>query len=151
MNYVIHLIDKFNVQCTSCDELISEADEYCPSCGEELPEDIFEEYHLSPLTEFCESAIERMGINPVLARDGYEAWRFHKGSSEIRIFVFNRTYLFMVSPVNLLPKKNVEGVLDYMLSTDFYPYKMGIDGRQIYFTYRMHLSDITEEHEEGIR
>ena len=143
--------DKFNVQCTSCDELISEADEYCPSCGEELPEDIFEEYHLSPLTEFCESAIERMGINPVLARDGYEAWRFHKGSSEIRIFVFNRTYLFMVSPVNLLPKKNVEGVLDYMLSTDFYPYKMGIDGRQIYFTYRMHLSDITEEHEEGIR
>ena len=28
----------------------------------------------------------------------------------------------MVSPVNLLPKKEVEGVLDYMLSTDFAPY-----------------------------
>ncbi|HIX03011.1 MAG TPA: trypsin-like peptidase domain-containing protein [Candidatus Odoribacter faecigallinarum] len=143
--------DKFQVQCESCEELISEPDDYCPSCGEELPEGIFEERHLSPLTEFCESAIERMGINPVLARDGYEAWCFHKGSSEIRIFVYNRAYLFMVSPVNLLPKKEVEGVLDYMLSTDFAPYKMAIDGRQIYLMYRLHLSDITEQYEEQIR
>lgn len=143
--------DTFNVQCESCDELISTPDGYCPSCGEKLPEDIFEERHVSPLTEFCESAIEQMGINPILARDGYEAWCFHKGSSEIRIFVYNRAYLFMVSPVNLLPKKEVERVLEYMLSTDFTPYKMGIDGRQIYLMYRIHLSDITDEYEDSIR
>lgn len=141
----------FSVQCESCDELISEADEYCPSCGEKLPEGIFEERHISPLSEFCESAIERMGINPVLARDGYEAWCFHKGSSEIRIFTCNRAYLFMVSPVNLLPKKNVEPVLNYMLDTDFTPYKMGIEGRQIYLVYRIHLADITDEYEDLIR
>lgn len=140
----------FHVQCESCDELISEPDEYCPSCGEQLPEGIFEERHISPLSEFCEQAIERMGINPVLAREGYEGWCFHKGSSEIRIFVCNRAYLFMVSPVNLLPKKNVEPVLDYMLSTDLSPYKMGIEGRQIYLVYRIHLSDITDEYEEEI-
>ena len=64
-----------------------------------------------------------MGINPVLARDGNEAWLFHKGSSEIRLFVYDRTYLFAVSPINLLPKKDVEQVLDYMLDTDFYPTK----------------------------
>ena len=92
-----------------------------------------------------------MGINPVLARDGYEAWCFHKGSSEIRIFVCNRAYLFMVAPINLLPKKDVERVLDYMLSTDFSPYKMGIDGRQIYLMYRLHLSDITAKYEDEIR
>ncbi len=141
----------FNVQCEGCDELISSPDDYCPSCGERLPEGIFEERHVSPLTEFCESAIGRMGINPVLARDGYEAWRFHKGSSEIRIFVYDQAYLFMVSPVNLLPKKEVEKVLDYMLSADFAPYKMGVDGRQIYLMYRIHLSDITDEYENLIR
>ncbi len=143
--------DTFHVQCPSCDELIADVDEYCPSCGEQLPEGVFDERHYSPLAEFCEDAIEQMGINPVLARDGYEAWLFHKGSSEIRIFVNSGTYLFMVSPINLLPKKEVERVLDYMLSTDFSPYKIGIDGRQIYLTYRLHLADITEAYADEIR
>lgn len=131
--------------------LISEEEEFCPSCGEKLPEGVFEERQLSPLSEFCEAAIEQMGINPVLARDGNEAWLFHKGSSEIRLFVYDRTYLFAVSPINLLPKKDVEKVLNYMLDTDFYPYKLGIEGRQIYICYRIHLADITEESEERIR
>ena len=131
--------------------MISDEEEFCPSCGEKLPEGVFEERQLSPLSEFCEAAIEKMGINPVLARDGNEAWLFHKGSSEIRMFVYDRTYLFAVSPINLLPKKDVEKVLDYMLDTDFYPYKMGIEGRQIYLCYRIHLADISEESEERIQ
>lgn len=92
-----------------------------------------------------------MGVNPVLARDGYDSWLFHKGSSEIRIFVYDNNYLFSTSPINLLPKKEVEPVLDYMLSEDFGPYKLGIEGRQIYIAYRIHLSDITDESEEEIR
>ena len=92
--------DCFQVQCESCDELISDEEEFCPSCGEKLPEGVFEERQLSPLSEFCEAAIEKMGINPVLARDGNEAWLFHKGSSEIRMFVYDRTYLFAVSPIS---------------------------------------------------
>lgn len=87
----------------------------------------------------------------MLARDGYDSWTFHKGSSEIRIFVYDNTYLFAVSPINLLPKKEVEPVLDYMLSEDFSPYKMGIEGRQIYLAYRIHLSDLNDESEEAIR
>ena len=141
----------FQVQCDSCDSLISEEEEFCPSCGEKLPEGVFEERQLSPLSEFCENAIEQMGINPVLARDGYEAWLFHKGSSEIRLFVYDRTYLFAISPINLLPKKDVEKVLNYMLDTDFSPYKLGIEGRQIYICYRIHLSDITDKSEDRIR
>lgn len=77
-------------------------------------------------------------------------WVFHRGSSEIRLFVYDRNYLFAVSPINLLPKKNVEKVLDFMLDTDFYPYKMGVDGRQIYLCYRIHLADLTEESRERI-
>ena len=141
----------FQVQCDSCDELISEEEEYCPSCGEKLPEGIFAEHEPSPLAVFCEQAITEMGVNPVLARDGYDSWTFHKGSSEIRIFVYDNTYLFAVSPINLLPKKEVESVLDYMLSEDFSPYKMGIEGRQIYLAYRIHLSDLNDESEEAIR
>ena len=130
----------FQVQCGSCEELIAEEEEYCPSCGDKLPEGVFEEREQSPLGGFVESAIEQMGVNPVLARDGYDSWLFHKGSSEIRIFVYDNNYLFSTSPINLLPKKEVEPVLDYMLSEDFGPYKLGIEGRQIYIAYRIHLS-----------
>ena len=141
----------FQVQCDSCDELISEEEEFCPSCGEKLPEEVFAEREQSPLSVFCEQAIAEMGVNPILARDGYDSWTFHKGSSEIRIFVYENTYLFAVSPINLLPKKEVERVLDYILSEDFAPYKLGIEGRQIYMAYRIHLSDLTEESEDEIR
>jgi serine protease Do len=65
--------------------------------------------------------------------------------------VYENTYLFAVSPINLLPKKEVERVLDYILSEDFAPYKLGIEGRQIYMAYRIHLSDLTEESEDEIR
>ena len=141
----------FQVQCGSCDELIAEEEEFCPSCGDRLSEGVFDEHDASPLAEFVESAIAQMGINPILARDGYDSWLFHKGSSEIRIFVYDGDYLFSTSPINLLPKKEVEPVLDYMLSEDFGPYKLGIEGRQIYIAYRIHLSDITAESEATIR
>ena len=141
----------FQVQCGSCDELIAEEEEFCPSCGDKLPEGAFDEREESPLCGFVESAIREMGIDPVLARDGYDSWLFHKGSSEIRIFVYDGAYLFSTSPINLLPKKEVEPVLDYMLSEDFGPYKLGIEGRQIYIAYRIHLSDITDASEEEIR
>lgn len=142
----------FQVQCGSCDELIAdEEEEYCPSCGDKLPEGVFERHEPSALDLFVESAIEEMGINPVLARDGYDSWLFHKGSSEIRIFVYDSNYLFSTSPINLLPKREVEPVLDYMLTEDFGPYKLGIEGRQIYLAYRIHLADITDESEEEIR
>lgn len=142
---------RFNVQCAGCDELITEEDDaYCPNCGEELPKGVFDTRKLSRLGEFCEKAIERMGLNPVLARDGYESWTFHKGSSEINIYVYDGTVLFAESSINLLPKKDVEAVLDYILSTDMTPYKMGIIGREIYLCHRIHLADITEDTEERI-
>ncbi|MCD8182976.1 MAG: trypsin-like peptidase domain-containing protein [Bacteroides sp.] len=142
--------DAFQVQCDSCDELISEEEEFYPSCGEKIPEGVFAEREQSELSTFCEHAISEMGVNPIIARDGYDSWTFHKGNSEIRIFVYDNTYLFAVSPINLLPKKEVERVLDYILGEDFVPYKLGIEGRQIYIAYRIHLSDLTEESEDEI-
>ncbi len=134
---------QFHVQCSGCDELVEDGEKYCPGCGAQLSPDVFETHRMSDLSRFCEDAISHMGINPVLARNGHESWKFHLGSSEIRIFVYDRTYLFALSPVTLLPKKNVEPVLNFMLETDFGPYKMGIDGRQMYLCYRQHLADLT--------
>ena len=51
----------FQVQCDSCDELISEEEEFCPSCGEKLPEEVFAEREQSPLSVFSEQAIAEMG------------------------------------------------------------------------------------------
>lgn len=141
----------FHVQCGSCEEILDEEEEYCPSCGEKLPEGIFEERTLSPIAQFCEEAIARLGINPILAREATEAWVFHNGSSEIRLFVYDNDYLFTTSPIVLLPKKNVEDVLTFMLNTDFGPYKLGVDGKQIYIAYRIHLADINDETAEEIQ
>ena len=37
----------FQVQCGSCEELIAEEEEYCPSCGDKLPEGVFEEREIA--------------------------------------------------------------------------------------------------------
>ena len=52
----------FQVQCDSCDELISEEEEFCPSCGEKLPEGIFEEREPSSLSTFCERVIRFLRV-----------------------------------------------------------------------------------------
>ncbi len=146
-------VDKqcFNVQCNGCDTLISTEKEYCPSCGQKIAKSVFEEIALTDLAAFCEEAIEAMGINPVLARVGYESWKFHKGSSEIRMFVYQRRYLFCTSPINLLPKKNLEPILVYLVNEDLRPYKLGLDGNQIYIAYRIHISDIFSDYADDIR
>ena len=113
--------ENFAVQCPGCEELITGSEEYCPSCGDQLSEDIFKERGLTDLAVFCEQAIADMGINPVLARVGYEVWKFHKGSSEIRMFVYQRSYLFATSPINVLPKKDLEPVLAYLLDDGIAP------------------------------
>ncbi|MDR0602941.1 MAG: trypsin-like peptidase domain-containing protein [Bacteroidales bacterium] len=141
----------FNVQCHSCDIVITEEEEYCSSCGEKLPENIFQERGLTELAAFCEEAISDMEINPVLARVGYESWCFHKGSSEIRIFVYDRAYLFCTSPINILPKKDLEPVLTYLVGTHVKPFQLGLDGNQIYISYRVHISDIFSDYKDEVK
>jgi serine protease Do len=106
---------------------------------------------LTDLAVFCEEAIQAMGINPVLARVGYESWVFHKGSSEIRMFVYQRSYLFCTSPINVLPKKNLEPVLTYLLNAEVKPYQLGLDGNQIYLSYRIHISDIFSDFADEVQ
>lgn len=140
----------FHVQCYSCDELTDTKAEFCPHCGVKLPENVFDERQITALGLFCERAICEMGVNPIIARNGFEDWLFHRGTSEIRIFTYDDTYLFCASPINLLPRRDVEPVLDFLLG-DFAPLKLGIDGRLVYLMYRTHLLDIRESTEDDIK
>ncbi len=150
---VVDSIDraKFAIECSTCHRLITDKTQYCPSCGNKIDEKLFNKNKLTDLAVFCEEAILGMGINPVLARRGYESWIFHKGSSEIRMFVYNQDYLFVTSPINLLPTQNLEPLLRYLLSAEVKPYNFGIQNNEIYVSYRVHLSDVFSGEGETIK
>ncbi|PIE84181.1 MAG: protease [Bacteroidia bacterium] len=133
---------RFHVQCNGCDDLIEEEQSYCPMCGVKLDKVVFADREISEVARFCEEPIARLGVNPVAARRGNQNWEFYIGRSRIDMFDYRDTYLFTVSLINLLPKKKVEPALEYILRTSIAPFKLGLDGREIYFMYRLHLSDI---------
>lgn len=136
----------FTMKCPSCDSLITEKVEWCDNCGNEIDTRYFEVAPLSDLANFVEGALSKLNINPVLARVGPEYWEFHQGSSQIRIFVYNRNYLYATSPLNNIPKKNLKELFEYLLKDNAAPYKLGLDGNQIYIAYRVHISDIFSAH-----
>lgn len=144
--------EQLSLQCSCCEEIITGDKDYCPSCGNKLPFYLFEERSLTDLAVYCEKAIENMGIDPILARNGHESWTFHKGEAELRLFVYQQEFLFFTSPINVLPKKNFGPLLRYLLTTtDTAPYQLGLDGNQIFLSYRIHLSDILQDKEHRIQ
>ncbi|GHV50191.1 protease [Bacteroidia bacterium] len=142
---------KFAVECNTCHALLTEKTQYCPSCGNKIDEKLFEKKPLTDLAVFCEEAIQEMGINPVLARRGNESWEFYKGSSDVRIFVYGREYLFATSPINLLPAQDLEPLLRYLLSDAVKPFILGIRNNEIYISYRVHLSDVFSSQKETVK
>jgi hypothetical protein len=132
----------FNLVCDSCAALISERSEYCNSCGQNIDLKYFDEPLLTDLAMFCERSIENLGINPVLTRQGHEFWEFHVGSSLVRLFVYDRNYLYATSPINQLPQQNMGPLLEEILSLDVWPFKLGIYQKEIFISYRVHISDV---------
>lgn len=134
---------KFAIKCPSCDFLLYEKVDYCPNCGDDLKKDkLFEEAKMSPLSEFVEGALQDSGIDPVLARNGYDFWEFHQGSALIRIFVYQNNYLYATSPLAKLPHQNLEEFYRYLLSDTEAPYRYGIDQNLVFISYRTDLEEI---------
>ena len=138
------------VKCGSCSNLIHEATEYCNNCGANVDSRHFDEIPLSDLAKFIEGSIGGLGLNPILARAGQEFWEFHQGSSQIRIFTYNKSYLYATSPLNQLPKENLDKLYKYLLSNSVEPYKFGIHDNQIFISYRVGISDLFSSHSEEI-
>jgi hypothetical protein len=65
--------------------------------------------------------------------------------------VYNKSYLFCTSPINILPKKDLDSVLTYLLSDSIKPYQFGLQDNQIYLSYRVHLSDVFSDFSNDIK
>ncbi len=142
----------FSVKCPTCSHLLFEKVDYCPNCGNDIDENLlFDEPELSHLAKFVEAAIKNLGVDPVIARNGYDFWEFHQGSAMVRIFVFNQQYLFITCPLVKLPKQNLAEMYKYILSVPVKPFTFGIDGNMIFMSYRLHLADLRAGSEEIIQ
>lgn len=142
---------KYRVKCNSCDSFIENESEFCPNCGANIDISVFEEFELSHFANFTENALTELGANPILCRAGRDYWEFHQGSALIRIFVVNNNYLFATSPLNKLPKENLDELLTYVTSNKVAPYQLGVYENKIYISYRTHLSDIYSEKKDEIK
>ena len=143
---------KYRVKCNSCDNFIEEATEFCPSCGNSINMSVFEEFEKSHFAIFAEEALTELGVNPILCRAGRDFWEFHQGSARIRIFtVSNNNYLFATSPLNTLPKNNLEELLTYINSNKVPPYQLGVYDNKIFISYRTHLSDIYSDRKDEVK
>lgn len=137
--------NKFSVKCHSCKSLIFEKTEYCPNCGANVDVKQFDERKGDYFVEFVESAIQDMGVNPILTRGGTDFWEFHSGSSLVRVFIYNQSFMYATSPMNEMPTENIEPLLNYILSNPVEPYKLGIYNNQIFLSYRVRMTDITSQ------
>ena len=132
----------YSVKCNSCKSLIYDKTDYCPNCGANIDERIFDDKEITKLSQFVEDSIHLMGINPVLTRCGMEFWQFHSGSALVRIFVYEKNYLYATSPMNNLPVTSVERLFKYILSNPVSPYQLAVYNNQLYLSYRVRMSDI---------
>lgn len=141
----------FSVKCSSCDTLQFQPVDYCSNCGNSIDKKLFNETPLSNFGQFIEQALGGLGIDPVLTRSGYEFWEFYHGTALIRVFVYNQNYLYATSPLNMLPKANLEKLYTYMLSNPVAPYTLGIYENQIFLSFRRYITDINSIHADEIK
>lgn len=150
LEIVSELTNNFTVGCHSCNGLIEEKVSYCPNCGNDINEKLFEENLLSDFSLKVEEAIIKLNIDPVLARSGRERWHFHQGSAQIRMFVYDNNYLFATAPLNNLPRKNLAEVYEYILTADTGNHRLSISDNQIFLSYRVHISDLYSDNKDEI-
>lgn len=139
-------VHSYSVKCISCSSLLTEPEEYCPSCGVEVDvKGLFAQRTLTPLGDFVEESLKKFGINPVIARNGHDSWEFHNGSALIRAFAYDNNHLYVVSPLVDLPKKNLQELYQYLLSNSVEPYYLSVHESSILLSYRIYLLDLYNE------
>lgn len=142
LEIVSELDDSFSMGCHSCGCVVHEKADYCPNCGADIDESVFEQLELSSIAGKVEEALKQLDVNPVATRSGRDYWNFHQGSAQIRIFIYGGHYLYVTSPLNDLPRKNLADLYTYILTADQAPYRLTIAENKVYLSYRVHLSDL---------
>ncbi len=143
---------KYAVKCPSCANLLYEKTEYCPNCGATLDVNIlFADPQLSFLGQFVEECLTKLGIDPVIARSGYDFWEFHNGTALIRSFIYNNNYFYVTCPLVKLPKTKLEEIYRYIVSQPATPFYLGIYNNQIFLSFRTHMADLQSVHREDLQ
>jgi len=132
---------KFRVKCHNCSNYTENKSNYCEKCGSDIKKSFFEAYKNSHIGNIIEDSLKSINIDPVLCREGIDYWTFYRGSSLIRIFSSGKDYFYLTSPLNLLPKENLEPLLLYLASNKESPFSFGIKDNIIYLSYRIHKND----------
>ena len=141
----------FHFQCPGCEKPITQMTEYCESCGAKIPPEAFKEVSKTDLTESVEKIIEGMGLDPMIACDGDEQWKFYYKGALLIGYVYNHNFLIFYSNSNLLPKQNLNEIFEYLLQDPIPPYQLGTKDNDIVLYYCVHLSDLQNpNHRERI-
>ncbi len=141
---------EYSVKCDSCKTLLFEKTEYCSNCGNTIDSNVFDQITPNRIGVFIEEALDLLGVDPVLARNGEDYWEFHYGTTLITIYFHERDYLHAMAPINEMPTSNVEPLLKFLLENSV-PYKLGILDNKIFISYRLHMSDLFSDHASEIR
>lgn len=141
----------YRVKCNSCDNFIEKETEFCDNCGNTIDKSVFEEFEKSHFANFTESALDELGVNPILCRAGRDFWEYHQGSALVRFFIVDNNYLYATSPLNKLPKQNLNELLTFLTSNKVAPYQLGVYKNKIFISYRTHLSDIYSDQKETVK
>jgi serine protease Do len=142
---------KYRLKCNSCDNFIEKESKFCEHCGKGIDSSVFDEFEKSYITKMIDETLTENGFDTILCATGHEYWSFHKGSALIRIFNSGNDFLFATSPLNTLPKKNLQELFTYLVSGKEEPYILGVNNDIIYVSYRVHLSDFYGDEKETVQ
>jgi len=132
-------IDNLLVKCSSCKSYVSSQEKYCLECGSTIEDVVYEVKKSTYIEEVIDGMLTQMGINPVLCRVDYEYWNFYYQNALIRIFLPDNDKIIITSPLCLLPDKDMESVLEYIVSYKEPSFMLGIYGLgEIYLSYRVY-------------
>ena len=141
----------FKLKCNSCGSYLKKREKFCQKCGNRIDESIFDERKPTPLNIFVNTVLEELNLNPTLCVAGEDYWSFYYNSTPIRIFQHNENLFFATSPINKIPKENLEDLFEYLLRDDFAPFMLGISDEVIFISYRIHISEIYSSKKEEIK
>lgn len=144
--------ERYYYQCPGCDNpLMDETAKFCPSCGADIPREAFNEKTKSDFTKLGEEIIRAIGIDPLLANNGDEDWKFYYKGALIRAYDYGRSFIIFLSNINLLPKQELQPLFEYMLSNPVAPYQLGIRENDVVLYSCIHLTDLqNEKHRDRI-
>ncbi len=132
------------VKCASCPQLFFEKTIYCPRCGQKVnTEEYFTLTPLSSLAVFVEEAIRNAHLDPEITRNGYEQWQFYNQQALINIFVTDKRYLLVTSPLTTIPEEKLAEFYHYLFTDPVKPSTLNTDFRnsQISINYLIALPD----------